>query len=64
MTDAQLGAAIVETNRIEAQARQHWQAAPEHAERESALEVVRQVTAVHRLLEKWQAARMTRSVSA
>jgi len=65
MTDPQLAAAIADTNRIEYLARQHWQAAPALAEREHALAVVRQVTAVQRLLGIWQAERQARlSVSA
>lgn len=64
MTDAMLIAALADTNRIESQARAYWQAAPDVEEQQAALEIVRQVTAVHRLLEKWQAARLARTVRA
>lgn len=57
MTDQAIGVALTHATALEREARAYWQAAPTRAEREAALLVVRQTTAVIRSLEQWIAAR-------
>lgn len=60
MTDQQIGAALTQAVVLEREARAHWQVAPDVAERDAALSMVRLVTPVIRALEQWITARALR----
>lgn len=59
MTDGDLSRALAAMKAIEQAARAYWQASPLAAERDAALQLVRQVTPVIRSVEQWIVSRAT-----